>query len=396
MRRYRRRSNQNTKFVFRRILFVLVCAACITGLAILTGNLLKNMVEKADERLESLESTLEDAPETTDGMDDIGFSGDVYSDLTVSASGVILKNHTSEDNLVLRVNTIAENYDTVSVTLSDENGIVYSSPALIQALRLPAGDGDGSFESLVSLCTAAKAAGLRISGVLSSSLPVMDADTAALVDGTLAGELYSLGFDEVLFSDIMPEETDRDRIEIAENYLKSIRSAVGDGLCIGTVLPLSVYRDVSFTQQIQMIASVVDFLAVDFTEITVINNEPDMTLESVCLALKGTFQVYNLRIVLANPNMEQLAEQYNLLTAMELTNIHFIGEITPSVLSDALTADTAETADETETEAETAGDPVPQRNPYATSGSNGSDSGDGDETEKETTYQSGESGSSWY
>lgn len=394
MRRYRRNANQRFKFVFKRVFFVLLCAALITGVAILTGNLLKNKVDAANDLLESIEKEPVVGVETNDTIPELNLGGEVYSDFTVSASGAALSNYTTEDNLILRVNTISETYDTVSVTLSDENGIVYTSPALMDVLRLPDTEGDAAYKMLVSLCTAAKAKNLRISGVLASSLPVMETKTAALVDATLAGELYSLGFDEVLFTHVMPEETDKERIQIAKDYLEAIRYSIGSGLTIGAVLPVSVYRDISFTQQVQMMASVVDFLAVDFTGVTVYNDDPNLTLEKVCLSLKGTFQVYNLRIVLANPNLSQLAEQYNLLNSMELTNLQFLGEITPAVLAEAYT-ETNEDVTETSPESDVSGNPAPQKNPYATSGSNNSQTTqDGDSAE--TYYQSGESGSSWY
>ena len=361
----------------------------------LTGNLLQNKVDKANELLEALPTPGNPSSETKDEQVDVEFDGNVYSNLVVSASGLDLKKYTSDDNRILRVNTIAENYDTVSVTLSDENGIVYTSPALMDVLRLPAASEDGSYQALVSLCTAAKAKNLRISGVLSSSLPVMEAETAALVDATLAKELYSLGFDEVLFTDTMPEETDKVQIQIAKEYLETIRESVGDGFTLGIVLPISVYKDVTYTQQVQMIASVVDFMAVDFTSVTISNNDPDMTLEKICLSLQGMFKVYNLRIVLANPNISQLAEQYNLLTSMEMTNIQFLGEITPSLLADAFIDSSVESTEDTSAEIDTSEDPLPQRNPYATSGSNQSGTDDAT-SEKETYYQSGESGSSWY
>ncbi|MBQ7923363.1 MAG: hypothetical protein IJ325_12455 [Clostridia bacterium] len=395
MRRYRRSANQKIKFVFKRILFVLFCAALIIGFAILTGNLLQNKVDAANDRLESLPDAPENSPETGDLLPDLEISGDVYSELTVAASGVILGSHATDDDLILRVNTVAETYDTVSVTLSDENGIVYTSPALLDVLRLPEDEGDDAYRALISLCTAAKAKNLRISGVLYSSLPVMEADAAALVDATLAGELYELGFDEVLFTHVMPEETDKERIQIAKEYLEKVRNTIGSGLTIGVVLPVSVYRDVTFTQQVQMMASAADFLAVDLTAVTTVNDEPEMTLEKVCLSLRGMFQVYNLRIILANPNMSQLAEQYDLLTSMELTNIQFLGEITPAVLAEAYTQTSDESAADTASESETSGDPQPQKNPYATSGSNNTGN-TGDDDSAETYYQSGTSGSSWY
>ena len=54
MRYYRRKANQKAKAVLLKILFVILCAAAIFGLAILTGNLLKRHVEAASDMLDNL------------------------------------------------------------------------------------------------------------------------------------------------------------------------------------------------------------------------------------------------------------------------------------------------------------------------------------------------------
>ena len=58
--------------------------------------------------------------------------------------------------------------------------------------------------ALTNAITASKAQGLRLSAVMSSSLSYLDSATAALVDSTIAAELYTLGFHEILLTDILP------------------------------------------------------------------------------------------------------------------------------------------------------------------------------------------------
>jgi len=393
VRYYRRKANQRAKAVILRILFVVFCAAVITGLAILTGNLLKNKVESANETLDAIRHPSGNSAGRSDTLTQPDTTGDVYSSLVVSASGVIPGNHTSEDSLILRVNTIAESYDTISVTLTDENGVIYTSPALMDVLRMPETQENDAYKTILSICTAAKAKNLRISGVFSSSLQVMKAETAALVDSTLADELYRMGFHEVLFTDVMPEQADTDKINIAREYLETIRSNTDMGLTIGTVLPVSVYLETDYAKQVQMVASVVDFLAIDLTTVTVANNDPSQTLEKVCQALTGIFQIYNMRIVLANPNINQLADQSSLLNRMELTNIQYLGEITPEMLSEAIIANPDVLVDASPVETDANDLLAPQRNPYATTGSSPADT---TKEPEETYYRSGEEANSWY
>ena len=87
MRYYRRKANQKVRAVLWRILFIILCAAVIFGLAVLTGNLLKRHVEAATERLDSAkppsgnavsrsdaeneEKGVADAKEAIDGAKDI-------------------------------------------------------------------------------------------------------------------------------------------------------------------------------------------------------------------------------------------------------------------------------------------------------------------------------------
>ena len=391
--RFRRKASKKAKTIFFRILFILAAAVIITALAILTGNLLLHKVETASEALESsvppsgnaagrIETTTPDLPE------------EAYSSLQVFAAGLDLPAHETEDSLFARIHTIAQTYDTISIKVTGPTGLLYTSPALTTLLRMPAVTGENIlYTRLTNAITASKAQGLRLSAVMSSSLSYLDSATAALVDSTIAAELYTLGFHEILLTDILPGDADTDTITNARRYLQSVQSALsGTGsFSVGASLPAGVYLDAVNAKQVQMLASAVDFLAMDAADIPVTGTN-GMTLEEICISLTGSFQVYNLRVLLTTSNPTLLAAQYNTLIRMDISNIHFPGEVSPETLAEPVLPDMAPEPSET-----TAEGTIPQSNPYATTmPSDGTGSvPSGTDTEPAETFYRTEGGS-WY
>ncbi|MBE6614878.1 MAG: hypothetical protein E7631_06205 [Ruminococcaceae bacterium] len=389
--RYRRKASQKAKTIFFRILFILAAAVLVTGFAVLTGNLLLQKVENAEEQLESSVPPSGNAagreentpPLTTDG----------YSSLNVFASGLDLILHDTEDSLFARVHTIAQTYNTVSVEVTRGGELVYVSPALSTLLRMPdTGVNTEFYTRLLNTITAAKAQNLRLSAVMSSSLGRMDNDTAALIDSTIAAELYVMGFDEILFTDLLTAEADTDAINNARRYLQAVHDALsGTGsFSMGACLPSSIYLDAENAKQVQMLSSVVDFLAMDASALTVANTGA-MTLSEVCAALAGNFEVYNLRVVLKTADPVLLSAQYNTLVHLDITNVQFIRETTPESMIAAEIPEIEIPIVEAETE-----ESIPTTNPYATT-SPKDEAGNPipTETEPEETYYKTE-GDSWY
>jgi len=396
LRYYRRKNKEKIKAVFLKILFVLVSACIVTTLAIITGKLLQVKVQSASEHLET---SVPPSGNSVGRETESSLEGDSYSSLYVYASGLSLPLHETEDSLVSRIHTISGTYDTVSVEITKDNRLLYVSPSLSELLRMPLQDTDPMYTRLKNLCTAAKARDLRLSAVFSSSLHTMDNATAALSDSTIAAELYALGFDEILFVDILPETVDTDTLNIAKKYLQTIRDSlnrtVGDStqlhdFSVGACLPYNVYMDAVNAKQIQMIATTVDFLAIDLSSLPV-RSQTDMTLETVCQSLAGSFSVYNLRALLGTKDLSLLAAQSNVLAKLEITNLQYLDEITPTLLTEATVAEPEET--ETETTEET---PSSITNPYATTLPSDGVGNTGSETTEpeETYYRTGED--SWW
>jgi len=361
--RYRRKASQRAKAIFCRILFILAAAALVTGLAILTGNLLLQKVDNAEIQLESSVPPSGNTAGRDDKTDTVLQTDGEYSTLQVFASGLDLTLHDTEESLFSRIHTISQTYNTVSVSVTGDKGLLYVSPALNALFRQPdTGVNTEEYTRLANMITAANARNLRLSAVLESSVSHMDNSTAALVDSTIAAELYVLGFDEILITDLLPADADTDAITNVRRYLQDVRNRLsGTGsFQVGACFPPSLYLDTENAKQVQLLSSAVDFLAMNISTIPVSGNN-GMTLEEICTSLTGSFQVYNLRIVLDSDNPLLLSAQYNVLAQMELTNVHFISETSPETLTIPVPEE-AETAPP-ETEAE---ETIPRENPYAT------------------------------
>ncbi len=360
--RFRRKASKKAKLIFFRILFILAAAVLITGLAILTGNLLLNRVQQAEEALESSVPPSGNAAGRIDKTEP-SLSGEAYSSLQVFAAGLDLPFHETEDSLFARIHTISQTYDTVSVEITGPGGLLYTSPALTNLFRMPPVTGENLlYARLANTATAAKARGLRLSAVMNASFPRLSAETAALADSTIAAELYSLGFHELLLTGLLPGDADTDAINGARRYLQAMQNALdGTGsFSLGACLPVSVYMDVVNAKQVQMLASSVDFLAMDAANLPV-NTTNGMTLDEVCLSLAGSFQVYNLRVLLTTEDPRLLSDQYNALVRMDISNLHFLGEVSPETLA-ATTQPEAEIPTDETTDEEL----IPSENPYAT------------------------------
>lgn len=419
MRYYRRKANQKAKAVLLKILFVILCAAAIFGLAILTGNLLKRHVEAASDALDSLKPPSGNAVSRKDAEMESDTDTEQYSTLVVNACAVDWIRRTeagltpdAEDALILRLRALAETYDTISLAVNDADGYYYTSPTLLTLLHQPIDTteitGDSVYRRLSILCDAIKAENLRLSVRIEASLSTLNAEAAAILDGTIARELFAMGADEVLFCGLTDRDADTDAINYARTYLEHVREEVGDNGTIGALLPHTVYIEAAYAKQVQMTASAVDFLAIDLTDAPIsTKGDGAMTMETICRSLKGSFQVYNMRVYLGGePSL--LAAQSMVLDALGITNRQYAREVTADALQGAMTVPKEDEDDvipviPAEAESETTPETKSRVNPYAvTRSTETSSSGDGNteqpaETAPETedlSYRT--DGNSWY
>ncbi len=392
--RHRRKATQKAKRIFFRVLFVLAAAVVVTGLAILTGNLLLDKVERAEDTLESSIPPSGNAVGRQDGLTGTEQSSENHTVLQVFAAGLDLTTPDTEDGLFSRLNTLAQTYNTVSVQVADGDGLYYVSTALASLVGLPAvEENTEAYLRLTQTITAAKAQNLRLCAVMPTSMYRLDTETAALLDSTIAAELYTMGFDEILIVDLLAPDADTDAINMARRYLQNVHNALsGTGsFLLGACLPVSIYLDAVNAKQVQMLSSAVDFLAMSAAD-TPTTGDIALTLEEICTSLTGSFQVYDLRVVLDTRDTALMGAQYNSLVRQGISNIHLLREIQFDSLTDADTS-TVETIPEEETDtAET----IPGSNPYVTTRpGSGEVPAEGAGSEPEETYYRTEEGS-WF
>lgn len=405
--RFRRKASKKVRTIFLRILFVLTAAAVITGAAILTGNLLLRKVEAAEDTLSANISPSGNAAERADGD---SFSATAKTDVpSVHASGLSLTQNTTDEDIKNRMLAMLGIYDTVSITITDDTDhgdLLYTSPALTKLFRMPENTtADTLYTRLRSIVNTANHSDLRCSAVLSASFARMDTDTAALLDGTIAGELYSMGFQEILLTDLLGDDADTDALNNLRRYLTAIQNTIGntDGAFqVGVCLPTSVYLNTANAKQLQMLADTADFLAMDAADLPT-SGPSGTTLSGICTSLSGSFQLYSLRVLLTTSDLNLLAKQCSALTDMGITNLHFTAEITPEMLVITTIETTPDTTAEDPVETT---EPLPTTNPYATTNTPDTTTTDATpesspepepETETETaeaTYRT--EGGSWY
>ena len=361
MKYYRRNrgGSGKAKTILFRIGFVVIAALIITIATVLVGHYLRSMVEKAgglDGETEDLGSEISREP--------IDTSPHTYHSETVFGCGVDLTEYESKDELEKKIIDLSAYYDTLNITVTDESGnFVYTSPVLCELLRVPSPEDNGTYELLKVAITSAKALGMRVCIVMSSS--DFDDEASTMIDAAVAGEITSLGADELLF---IPKLTEDDYINYnlatkIRSYFNDLRKSAKEICPLGIILPPSSYQTVSNTKQLQMIASAVSFMAIDFTPAEGESTETiySSITESIS-ALRDSFSTHNMRVILRGADEAALGAAYAASTHSSINNIAFTSSIFPTSLSYSST----DPEDGTESESETyAPSPEDRTNPYA-------------------------------
>ena len=343
-----------------RILFVLIAAAVITFGAIFTGNYLLRKVADAEMMIES--------GETDEGSDDeytpSAPSGKNYDSPDVFGASLILADCKSEDEAVLAVNTLAQSYDTILLHINDSEGMLtYTSPALCQLNRMPSPEENPQFRLFASAAAAVKAQNKRLCVLLTPNFTSSDLESAALSDGTLISELALYGVDEVLVD--FPENLTLSN-KVAESlydYIVSARRITKNVCPIGVLLSYEHYLDNHEIMEMETIADAASFLAIRFSadEGTPMGSFY-RKVSSTLTTLLGSFNVYNMRILLDGSN-KLLAAAYEACNDAGMGNICFMSGIIPGDLEHF---DQSEDSTDTEiSEKPQTIDPSDNTNPYS-------------------------------
>lgn len=371
MKYYRRSYSGSAKVkkIMFRILFVIIAAAVITFGSIILGNHLQKKVAAA----EVLLNVAEPADSQITGRSSIPDSS--ASTRVVFGAGLEISSYTSEDEIVAAVNDLARQYNTLTAIVNNgDSSLIYTSPAICGLLKISVPAADDRLALMKSAFTAAKSQNMFVCVILNTSYGRLPGDTAALIDGTVAGELSSLGADEILFDGLVTVTEDIPANNIA-NYINSCReyASQSTGNCeFGVIIPDEAYLNFKNAKSIQTISGTADFTAIDMTA-DVSLSDPESaytkTAENIT-SLFGSFSVYNMRVILSTLDQKILAAQYHSLIDNNIMNICFTDTVNEADLVFTTSANNvddiqktdASTDDTTNSSSEI---PTQRTNPYA-------------------------------
>ncbi len=377
------------KKILFRILFVLIAAAVITFMTILLGNYLLYKVSELDAARDHSEETTALPTEFSSGEPE----NERYDSPAVFGAAIRLDDYSSEDEVILAINTLAASYDTLLLPVTDADGkLLYQSPALCTLTRMPEPEDNPEFRLLCSAAAAAKAQNMRLCAVLTPNSEAASLDEAAQLDAAIIDELALYGIDEVMIT--LSDDAIKMGTEEAETLQKYIDTCFtrSDGVCpIGILLSSELYLDASSAMPIQQIASAASFLAIKFpvSENAAAADAYNYVSDSIT-SLLGSFNVYNLRVIL-DGSAEILSGKYKACQDGGITNVCFTSAVLPVDLE--YRAQTTEESTETDQPAESE-DPSGHTNPYAS----GSAAGTEEAVEGDTTpaSENSEGGMPWY
>lgn len=340
-----------SKRIFVRILFVLVAALIITILSVLMGIYLRHKVDSA-EAMEYDYPIGEESETPVLPVDSV-----TLDPVTVFGAGLNPTEYGSEDEIVLSIHQLAEYYDTLTLPLTDTTGrLMYTSPALCEAMRMAAPDENPVLDRIVSAVTAGRAKNMRICGLLTPS-------GNAELDSVLVNELAEAGFDEILFTPDFGESINYLQANDFRALLNRCRSDASVPVSIGVLLKSAHYLRTADAKQIQMIASAADFLGVTFEAKTnQTTTDAYRTVTGEISSMLGSFSVYHMRVILSDSEKDVLSAKIKACTDKDIRSISITSAALPTemIFSDEYQESQAAETDSPRHSAETG-----ETNPYS-------------------------------
>lgn len=387
--RRKRRAGKTVKKVFFRISFVLISAFVIAVVAVLLGKRLEKTVADAEKKMEAADT----ASASEENIRPVGYYSTELpeNERSVFAVGI---NPIKDDDFLERLETVKENFDAISVKITEDGKLVYVSPAMLDFARIPTenitvSEADAGYERLKNLGMAAKTENLRMCALVEASR--QDNRLLPEADKVLLAELGALGFDEAIITGL---DT------VSENVASYLIEISNDTISVGVLFPEDFYLDEANDKLIQRISVSGVFLCVNFdTAQYETKEEINRKIRKKCVSLRSSFDTHNLRVIIDSDDVDAIQAEYAALTASNVENIQVVQEIAYETLA-ADFADTESSELPTEKETNRIGSEV---NPYVTTTTTTADdvSELPSETEKNTEAETVEedyyrSEGSWY
>ena len=365
----RRRSGPKKKpkkKIILRVVFVILCAAALTGLSVLLGMYLRERAQFAETLVHETTPDVSAVAEEPEELypDGILSTSDARNiELCAADIDVTLGSTDSIRNLI---GGLSDKYNAISVRVTSEEGeLVYVSHALMELVGIDTGavtqnsaspvsdnslndttviaDDDNPEESndagkssepstvLDNLNAALEEAGdrsLRRSAIYVTSPDVLSGGTDAAVigarDRAVIGELHSLGFDEVIIDGLVGEDDtlSHETLRSIVSYLALLRGG-GNGIDIGITLPASVYLISQNASRIKTISEYADLLAIGINSESGTPEEAYSFVYDSCYSLKGNFSVYSIRGVITDRDPKVAAAVCASLCELSVGSVQF-------------------------------------------------------------------------
>jgi len=337
---------KSRKKLIIRIAFVIVCALVLTVFSVLLGSHLKKKAEYSinlSTDTQVTEGTTESVGELfADGIPvkdpDAGSRELCAADIDVTSA--------DKDALCDLIDSLPHEYNAISVRVSAENGkLVYLSPAVMEYAGLDPSlldaysiaetedaKGFDVYENLRAVLAKAKANGLRCVAALSadSSSLLLDTDqfSKGRLDSIVAGELTSLGCDEILVDGLFTEEGQmpHDILSAVISYLASLRAHTGEAL-LGLSFPDSLYLTPQNASVVKTLSEYADFLAISVSTDATDPDEAYSVVYDNYYSLKGYFSMYSLRAVITGTDEKVASAVRASLSALSAKSFHFTSYI---------------------------------------------------------------------
>ncbi|MBE6618018.1 MAG: hypothetical protein E7627_08805 [Ruminococcaceae bacterium] len=362
MRSYRSKRSGNAKLkkILLRILFVIVAAIVITVLAILLGNHLLEKVNSLDNEVNDPASeTEETAPDPSNEY--VITSTEAPS---VSAAAIDVRKFETQDELVEKITELSAHYDTLIIKLcSEDGGLIYPSPAICKLLGIPHTNENTVLELVISAVSAASVRNMRLCALIPSSLGNSASASASVIDGALIKELLEYGFDEIMiqYPAIDTDGFSHNSAARLSGYIKECKENSQTSCHIGIILPAELYLDAAFAKHIQIIASTVSFMGIDFsTECMTTSSEIFSSVSHDITSLLGSFNTYNMRHIISSDDIVVMAAEHTACRQNNMTNVCIMEPLLPDELKYDRNATVQPEAPET-----LAPEEVTETNPYA-------------------------------
>lgn len=324
------------KAIVIRVLFVIACAAVLVAVSVLLGTYLKDKAARAEDILSSEPAEQTATPESVNPFPD-GIPSTSDADKIAVNAAYIDISAMAPAEITDTVNGLSNSYNAVSVNVFDENGqLIYLSEALMSYVglstdELSTGEGSADAETkarISALIAACNHESLRTSAMFSAGTAVLDSGNDAYVkrdiDSLILGELYRIGFDEVVITGLVDasEEISYDSLKSIVSYLAHLRKN-SEGIDIGVLIPASVYLVPQSASIIKTLSEYVDFLAMSIDTDAVDCDEAYYSVYDDCHSLKGNFSVYNIRGVITSRDPDIAAAVYAALRDLSVSATQF-------------------------------------------------------------------------